>query len=73
MPNDYEREANAILADIPWREPDGADALTYTLRNPLPSVSWRKLDTTPDFMTPSDRLRYWLAARLEDLSVGVAP
>lgn len=72
MPDNYEREANAILADIPWREFDGI-APAYELRNPLPSVSWRKLDTTPDFMTPSDRLRYWLAARLEDLSVWVAP
>lgn len=70
MPDNYEREANAILADIPWKE---GPAPAYELRNPLPSATWRKLDTTPAFMTPSDRLRAWLAEGLVTLSYWVRP
>lgn len=68
----YKREVNAILADIPWREPEPADA-EFAMRTALPSVSWRKLDVTPAFVTPSDRLRAWLAEALVTLSYWVRP
>jgi hypothetical protein len=61
------RDHNAIMLDLPWRE-TGLEVGRYTVRAPLPEVSWRKIADEPSIIGWRYRLRRACAGLLRRLA-----